>query len=134
MADRLSADRRSAAMRAVGPKNTAPDLIVRRVAHAMRLRYRLHAADLSGKPDIVFRSRRKVVFVHRCFWHGHDCRRGRRPATNTAFWNDKLAKNIDRDRRQVDALTQAGWWALVIWECETGDRAALKNKLRAFLD
>jgi DNA mismatch endonuclease (patch repair protein) len=120
-------------MRAVGRKNTRPEIIVRRLAHSMGYRFRLHRRDLPGKPDIVFPGRRKVIFVHGCFWHGHDCPRGARPQSNIEFWHAKLARNVDRDRLQKQALRALGWEPLVVWECETKDREGLANALRGFL-
>lgn len=120
-------------MRAVGRKDTRPEMIVRRLAHSLGYRFRLHRRDLPGKPDLVFAGRRKVIFVHGCFWHGHGCRRGARPGTNVEFWNAKLAKNVERDRVQVEALREVGWEPLVIWECETKDAKRLAGELRRFL-
>src|SRR5947208_2384998 len=105
MSDRLSKERRSANMRAVGPRNTKPEMIVRRLAHQMGYRFRLHRSDLPGKPDLTFPGRRAVVFVHGCFWHRHDCKRGSlRPRANAEFWDAKLSRNVDRDCRQLAML------------------------------
>ena len=118
MTERVS-DRRRRTMRAVKAKNTAPELIVRRILHAAGYRYRLHDKRLPGKPDLVFPSRRKVIFVHGCFWHGHGCKRGNRlPKRNAAYWRDKIKRNQRRDRVQLVALREAGWRSLVLWECE----------------
>ncbi len=109
---------RSATMRAVKGKNTTPELTVRRTLHALGYRYRLHAVDLPGKPDLVFPARKTAVFVHGCFWHGHDCPRGARlPKTNVDYWFAKIARNRERDVQNQHALAHAGWTALVIWEC-----------------
>jgi DNA mismatch endonuclease (patch repair protein) len=121
-------------MRAVRSRDTAPEMQVRRMLHAMGYRYRLHRADLPGKPDIVFAGRRRAIFVHGCFWHGHDCRRGARiPATNTAYWRAKIARNVARDRETLARLAALGWAALVIWECDLRERDALTARLRGFL-
>ncbi|MEO4041146.1 very short patch repair endonuclease [Hoeflea sp. CAU 1731] len=127
---------RSAVMRAVKSRDTAPEMVVRRLVHALGYRYRLHRRDLPGAPDLVFPGRRKVVFVHGCFWHGHDCPRGARaPKTNADYWRAKIARNTARDARNAQALADAGWRVLTVWECETpkAKRAALEVKLKAFL-
>ncbi|MCO5081390.1 MAG: very short patch repair endonuclease [Rhizobiaceae bacterium] len=126
---------RSRLMSAVKSANTAPEMAVRRLLHAMAYRYRLHQADLPGRPDIVFRRQRKVIFVHGCFWHGHDCGKGRLPITRTEFWKAKILRNVERDREQTLQLKANGWSVLKIWECETKkrDTETLKEKLRAFL-
>jgi DNA mismatch endonuclease (patch repair protein) len=128
---------RSADMRAIRSKDTKPELVVRRLVHAIGYRYRLHRKDLAGQPDLVFPSRRKVVFVNGCFWHGHDCRRGNvHPKTNASYWRAKIARNVERDVRSKTALCDSGWSVLTIWECETkpGNRNALVDALRTFLD
>ncbi|MBW8636651.1 very short patch repair endonuclease [Hoeflea sp. WL0058] len=124
-------------MRAVKSRDTAPEMVVRRLVHALGYRYRLHRRDLPGVPDLVFPGRRKVVFVHGCFWHGHDCPRGARaPKTNADYWRAKIARNTARDARNAQALTDAGWRVLTVWECETAKtkRADLEAKLKAFLE
>lgn len=120
-------------MRAVRRKDTGPELTVRKLLHHMGFRYRLQGRDLPGRPDIVFRSRRKAVFVHGCFWHGHDCRRGSRPSSNADFWSAKLDRNKERDAEQLRSLAALGWKPMVVWECETRNSAALESRLRAFL-
>lgn len=104
-------------MATVGPKNTAPELFVRRRLYAAGYRYRLHAKMLPGKPDIVLPRFRLVIFVNGCFWHGHNCQRGKRPASNTSFWNTKLDKNLKRDRHVRRELHALGWSYMTIWEC-----------------
>lgn len=133
MTDHLTPERRSANMRAVRGKDTGPEMIVRRLVHGMGYRYRLHGRDLPGKPDLVFRLRRRTVFVHGCFWHGHDCARAARPQANAEFWQAKLDRNVERDAAQLQALDAAGWTALVVWECETKDAPRLASRLRDFL-
>ncbi len=117
MTDFLSPSNRSATMAKIKGRNTAPELAVRRALFRAGFRFRLHRADLPGRPDIVLPRHRVVIFVHGCFWHGHDCPRGRRPTSNVAFWNRKLDENIERDRRNRTALDVAGWNVTVIWEC-----------------
>ncbi|OUJ13005.1 Fis family transcriptional regulator [Acetobacter sp. DsW_063] len=122
-------------MRAVKSANTAPELAVRKLLFSLGYRYRLHRKDLSGSPDIVFPGRRKVIFVHGCFWHGHDCKRGARtPKTNAEYWRTKITRNIERDRRSAATLRDQGWRALTLWECEIGDRDKLTTILRDFLE
>lgn len=132
--DHLTPERRSANMRAIQSKNTRPEMIVRRTAHALGFRFRLHRADLPGKPDLTFPSRRAVVFVHGCFWHGHDCVKGRRvPKSNQDYWRAKIERNKTRDVARVSELESAGWKTLCIWECETRDAASVQADLAAFL-
>lgn len=135
-ADVFSVEKRSAVMRAVKAHDTAPERAVRAAARAAGYtrRYRLGGAGLPGKPDLVFGALRKVIFVHGCFWHGHACRRGaRKPKDNAAYWSAKIARNTARDAAALAALRALGWTALVIWECETRDPAALVSALRKFL-
>ena len=128
-------DRRSATMRAVKSRDTKPEMRVRRLLHRMGYRYRLQRKDLPGKPDIVFGPRRRVIFVHGCFWHGHACKRGARvPATNTDYWQAKIARNVERHARQLDALITKGWAVLTLWECELKDKDVLTERLKNFLD
>ncbi len=115
-------------------KNTAPERRVRSLLHRLGYRFRLHAPELPGKPDIVLRPRRAAVFVHGCFWHGHDCPRGsRKPKSNQAYWEPKIARNRARDAEKLAALDALGYRALTLWECELKDEAALAACLRAFL-
>ncbi|MDX2277780.1 MAG: very short patch repair endonuclease [Hyphomonadaceae bacterium] len=135
-ADVFSAEQRSAVMRAVKSHDTAPERAVRAAAGAAGYarRYRLGGAGLPGKPDLVFGALRKVVFVHGCFWHGHDCKRGaRKPKDNAAYWSAKVARNVARDADVLDKLAAQGWSALVIWECETRETPALKARMADFL-
>ena len=127
---------RSATMRAVKAKDTTPELRVRRLLHSMGYRFRLHRKDLPGVPDIVFGRRRRVIFVHGCFWHSHKCRRGSRvPVSNREYWQAKIGGNVQRDAAVIAALKAIGWSVLVVWECETGNanRAELRRTLREFL-
>ena len=110
--------------------DTAPELAVRRIAHRMGLRFRLHRKDLPGRPDLVFPKHRLTVFVHGCFWHRHEgCRYASTPKSQTAFWTKKFKANIARDARQEAALRKLGWRVLVIWQCETKDEASVERKL-----
>lgn len=125
---------RSRTMRAVRSKDTAPELLVRKLAHRAGYRFRLHRRDLPGHPDLVFPSRRAVVFVHGCFWHGHDCARGARaPKTNADYWTAKIGRNVARDEAAVAALQSSGWRVLVLWECQLKDSSALAGRLQEFL-
>ncbi|MCH8490454.1 MAG: DNA mismatch endonuclease Vsr [Oceanicaulis sp.] len=125
---------RSAVMAAVKGRGTKPEMIVRRLAHALGYRFRLHRKDLPGKPDLVFPGRRAVIFVHGCFWHGHDCARGaRQPKQNAAYWSAKIARNKARDAANATALADAGWRVLTVWECQMKDRAVLAARLQGFL-
>lgn len=122
MADIFTPAERSRIMAAVRSKDTAPEIVVRKLVHRMGLRFRLHTRSLPGTPDLVFAGRGRVIFVHGCFWHGHVCGAGRIPATNRAFWKRKLTGNAERDKRSVRKLRRAGWKVLVIWECQTTPR------------
>ncbi|WP_321901222.1 very short patch repair endonuclease [Paraburkholderia tropica] len=127
---------RSQIMRAIHSKDTQPELVVRRVLYALGYRYRLHRKSLPGSPDLVFSRRRKVIFVHGCFWHGHDCKRGaRKPKSNADYWQSKIARNRARDARSVGELESAGWEIMTVWECElrSSERAALTSRLVDFL-
>ncbi len=121
MADTVPAAVRSKMMSAVRNRHTGPERAVRAALFSSGYRYRLHRRDLPGSPDIVLPLYRTVVFVHGCFWHGHDCSRGRRPASNIDFWNTKLDRNIARDRSNRLALEAAGWRVVIIWECKIAD-------------
>jgi DNA mismatch endonuclease, patch repair protein len=125
---------RSAVMRSVRGANTKPELLVRRLVTALGFRYRIHRRDIPGTPDLAFIGRRKVIFVHGCFWHGHDCPRGKRvPRTNTQYWVSKIGRNQERDRQIKRRLESQRWLVLEIWECETKDESTAKEKLRSFL-
>lgn len=127
-------DRRSRTMRAVKARDTEPELIVRRMIFAMGFRYRLHRKDLPGRPDIALVARRKVIFVHGCFWHGHDCSRGARiPKSNTDYWTKKINANRARDAKNISALKSNNWKTLVVWECELRKSAMVSNRLKRFL-
>lgn len=132
--DVYSAEKRSAVMRRVKGKDTAPELVVRRALTRLGARYRLHRKDLPGHPDIVMTGRRLALFVHGCFWHGHACARGARvPKANRDYWVAKVGRNKARDARSRDALEAAGWRVETIWECELKDAAALEARLAALI-
>ena len=126
---------RSELMRRVRGKHTTPERAVRRVAHALGYRFRLHRRDLPGTPDLVFPRLRRAIFVHGCFWHRHEgCARTTTPKTRAAYWREKFEQNVHRDRRNLAALRDLGWEVLVVWECQTFERAELLARLSRFLN
>jgi DNA mismatch endonuclease (patch repair protein) len=132
--DNLTTTERSERMRRVRGSDTKPELIVRQIAHKLGYRYSLHATDVPGKPDLVFRSRMKVVFVHGCFWHRHrGCSNTRTPKSNVRFWKCKFLENEVRDRRNYRKLRSRGWGVMVIWECQIPDVERIKSRIRRFL-
>lgn len=132
--DVFSPGKRSEVMRAVKSANTKPEITLRKALHARGLRYRLNVKTLPGKPDLVFPKYRAVIFVHGCFWHGHDCVRGSRvPKSNRAYWKAKIARNIARDQEQVKALAALGWRAYVQWECALKDVDKAADKAARWL-
>lgn len=126
---------RSRNMAAIKAKNTTPELIVRRLLRKLGWSgYRLHRRELPGKPDITFLGRHKVIFVHGCFWHGHECKEGiRRPKTNRDYWLPKIERNQERDAQHIDELKRAGWHVLTIWECDLLDQQKLTEKITTFM-
>ncbi len=135
MTDVFPPEKRSWIMSRVRDKDTSPERRVRSIAHGLGYRYRLHRNDLPGNPDIVFPSRKKMIFVHGCFWHGHNCRRGRRiPKANAEYWIEKIRRNVERDALNQAKLASLGWDVLVIWECETRDPESLSNSIRRFAE
>jgi DNA mismatch endonuclease, patch repair protein len=134
MADNRSPESRSALMSRIGGKDTAPELLVRRLLHALGFRFRLHRKDLPGTPDIVFPSRRKIIFVNGCFWHAHGCRIGRPPKSRPEFWLPKLRRNSLKDARNVRALRKMGWGVLNVWQCQTRFPDRLEARLVSFLN
>ncbi len=125
---------RSTNMRAIRSKDMLPELSVRSLVHNLGYRFRLHRKDLPGKPDLVFASRRKVIFVHGCFWHSHSCKIAHVPKSNVSYWVPKLKRNRVRDRKNVKALRAGGWACFVVWECETRNEGLLRKRLAGFLD
>ena len=129
-----TSEQRSRTMRAVKGKDTGLEMSVRRLVHSIGYRYRLHRGNLPGKPDLVFSSRRKVIFVNGCFWHQHDCPRGSRtPKANHDYWIKKLERTKERDRTNLERLREEGWDALVVWECEAKSTDFIAAKIRDFL-
>lgn len=127
----LSTIMRSRIMKSVGRENTRPEIVVRKLLHSLGLRFRLHRKALPGSPDIVLPRHRTAVFVHGCFWHRHPgCRYASTPKTRQDYWLPKFAANVERDARKSSQLEELGWRVLVVWECETRNREALKARLR----
>lgn len=129
MADRFSKLARSRIMASVRNVNTRPEMFVRKKLFSSGFRYRLHQGSLPGKPDITLPKFNMAVFVNGCFWHGHKCQRGKRPSSNTVFWNKKLAANILRDKKNIMALKELGWRVVVVWQCliEDGTEKLLRR-------
>lgn len=126
---------RSQIMARIRSKDTQPEMIVRRLIYSLGYRYKLHKKDLPGKPDLVFFRRKKVIFVHGCFWHEHNCRAGlKKPKSNQGFWIPKLERNAQRDKENQDQLVKMGWKVLVIWECELNNKDRLIEVIKSFLD
>lgn len=133
--DPLTEAQRSRQMALIKSRDTTPELTVRRTLWRLRYRYRLNVPGILGRPDIVFKGRRKAIFVHGCFWHRHpDCPRTRTPKTRVAFWQRKFMRTVERDRTVQEQLAQHGWQVLVVWECESESPLNLENLLRRFLD
>lgn len=130
-----SPTQRSYNMSRIRDKNTRPEEIIKKLLWSHGYRYRLYSKDLPGKPDIVLPGRKKVLFIHGCFWHRHDCRYFKWPKTNADFWKQKIEYNVQRDSKNYDLLDKSGWGYLVIWECETKVKSFddLWNKLEEFL-
>ena len=135
MTDIVDSRRRSEMMAGIKGRDTKPELVVRRIAHKLGLRFRLYRKDLPGRPDLVFPRRRLAVFVHGCFWHRHDgCRYAYTPKSRVTFWTKKFAENVARDRRNEEALQDLGWRVLVIWECITRDEEAVTRHLQEHIE
>ncbi|MBI3871642.1 MAG: DNA mismatch endonuclease Vsr [candidate division Zixibacteria bacterium] len=135
MVDNVPSRTRSWIMRRVRGKDTAPELLLRSLLHRLGYRFRLHRQNLPGRPDIVFPSRGKVIFIHGCFWHGHSCRRGARiPKSNRRYWNTKIAGNRARDSLNRNRLRHRGWRAMIIWECQLSDLDRVTVRAIRFLD
>jgi len=134
--DKISPSCRSDNMRRIRDKNTTPEVIVRKLCHKLAFTgYRIHRRDLPGKPDIAWIGRKRAVFVHGCFWHGHTCVEGlRKPKSNKDYWIPKIERNRQRDAENITALKAKGWQVLVVWECEISDKIFLAEKIHHFLD
>lgn len=120
-------------MSRIGSKHTKPELVVRSLLHRLGYRFRLHRKNLPGRPDIVFIGRRKAVFVHGCFWHGHGCRIGKLPKSNLGFWSAKIERNRERDAEKKSELERIGWTIEEVWQCELKDIQSVEARLRQFL-
>lgn len=135
MVDRISEAHRSWNMSRIKGSDTNPELRVRSLLHGMGYRFRLHRRDLPGTPDIVLPKLRTAIFVHGCFWHRHPrCRYAYTPKSRVEFWQAKFSANVERDRRKLRALRNAGWRVIVVWECETMDSYALSSRLQTAID
>jgi DNA mismatch endonuclease (patch repair protein) len=132
--DNLTPQERSKQMSLVRSTNTKPELRVRRLVHRLGYRYRLHSAELPGKPDLVFPSKGKVIFVHGCFWHGHECKLGRIPKSRIEYWGTKITTNRNRDLMTLSKLGELGWKCLTIWECDLRDESKLIQLIKSYLD
>lgn len=130
----MTPEDRSALMARIRSKDTKPELAVRKIVFYMGYRYRLHRRDLPGTPDLVFPGRKKVIFVHGCFWHSHSCGRGFKPKSNITFWEKKFEATRIRDQHSVQQLKEMGWHSLTIWECEITDLKFLASRIKEFLD
>lgn len=133
MADTRTPEQRRRIMQAVGTKDTSPEWAVRRILHRLGFRYRLHRKELPGTPDIVFPGLRKAINVHGCYWHGHNCSKGRLPKSRLSYWEPKIERNRQRDAEKESALKDLGWEVLTIWQCETKPPEALEERLLRFL-
>jgi len=130
----MAALSRSENMSRIRSRDSKPEMAVRRIVYGLGYRYRLHAQALPGRPDLVFQGRRKIIFVHGCFWHGHlDCKIAHKPKSNRSYWSPKIARNNARDERNILQLRSLGWDILVLWECELKDVTALTKRISAFL-
>lgn len=134
MADNLTKEQRKRNMTAIKSRHTKPEMIVRSLLHRLGFRFRLHYQKLPGKPDIVLPKHKKIILVHGCFWHMHDCKRGNvTPKTNIEYWQNKRFRNVERDKENLSLYKSSGWKTLTIWECEVKDLTSIENKIRKFL-
>jgi len=132
--DKLTPARRSWVMARIRGSDTGPELLVRSIVHRLGYRYRLHDRRLPGSPDLVFPARKRVIFVHGCFWHGHSCRRGCLPSSNRGFWEEKIRRNKQRDRRVGRLLKRDDWEVLTVWQCQMKNPSKLEKRLTSFLE
>ncbi|MBT9368323.1 very short patch repair endonuclease [Rhizobium sp. CSW-27] len=133
MVDTRSPDQRRRIMQSVKQKDTGPEIAVRKKLHSLGYRFRLHGRTLPGRPDLVFPSRKKVIFVHGCFWHGHECSKGALPKSRLEYWKPKIDANKTRDERNVNELKKAGWESLVLWQCEVARLDEAIDSIERFL-
>lgn len=131
--DSFSKEKRSEIMSRVRSKNTRPEILVRKLVFSLGFRYRLHRKDLPGKPDLVFPGRKKIIFVHGCFWHGHRCKKGAPPKSRLEYWLPKIAENKRRDRTVLRKLKREGWSVLIIWQCQLKKLMIVRNRIETFL-
>lgn len=133
--DKLNSQKRSENMRRIRSRHTGPEIAIRRLVHSLGFRFRLHSSQLPGKPDLVFASRKKVIYVHGCFWHMHStCREGRVPSSRTEYWKPKLERTVQRDAGHLKEIKRMGWRALVIWECNLRKLDRVERRIRRFLE
>ena len=132
--DRVTKAIRSKIMASVHTRDTGAEKTVRSIAHGLGYRYSLARKDLPGKPDLVFVSRRKVIFVHGCFWHGHTCKYGRLPKSRVGYWKPKIVANMARDRKQVNGLRKTGWSVMIVWQCQLKKRPAVRARISRFMN
>ncbi len=134
MTDIFTPERRSAIMANIHSADTVPEMELRRLLHALGYRFRLHRSDLPGKPEVVLPKHRAAILMHGCFWHGHTCKDGRRPGSNTDYWNKKLDRNSRRDKMNVSAMRRLGWRCMVVWECQLKNKERLMDRVTRFLE
>jgi DNA mismatch endonuclease, patch repair protein len=137
MGDRVTQEQRSENMRRIRSADTKPELVVRRLSYALGFRHRLHGKKLPGKPDLVYPGRKKVIFVHGCYWHQHtdpNCKISHRPKSNLSYWSPKLERNVSRDAKNQAKLREMGWDYLIIWECQVKDTQKVSDRMTAFLN
>ena len=134
MADHVSTEKRSEIMRAVKSKDTTPEMAVRKLIFSMGYRYRLHRKSLPGTPDLVFPARKKAIFVHGCFWHGHHCKKGKLPKSRQEYWAPKIRRNRERDAAVLVQLRRLGWSSFRVWQCQLKNTHSIATKIRNFLE
>jgi DNA mismatch endonuclease (patch repair protein) len=137
LGDIFTPEKRSEIMRKIKPAGSKQEIFIRKLVHSMGYRYRLHKKDLPGKPDLVFRKYKKVIFVNGCFWHGHEgCKRSALPTTNAEFWRKKITGNVERDKVNYERLNKLGWKILIVWQCEIkeSEKEKLRKKISEFLE
>lgn len=134
MSDIFSSQKRSNIMSKIGGKNTNPEILVRKFLFSQRFRYRINVKTLPGKPDIVLPKYKIVIFVNGCFWHGHNCKKGKLPSSNIDFWKEKISNNKSRDNKNTDLLVKLGWKVIIIWQCEISNVNSRKIRLEFLLE
>ena len=134
MTDTFTPKQRSEIMAKIHSADTVPEVELRRLLHALGYRFRVHRSDLPGKPDVVLPRYHAAIMMHGCFWHGHTCQDGRRPRSNTEYWNKKLDRNLQRDKKNVAALRRLGWRCLTVWECQLNNQEQLRQRIIRFLE